>query len=260
MSSALVIGGALSIALAAAGLWIAVKAAAPMSRRVGLGVAAVGVILNPWFVSWSTGLSSVHAALVVGASLWVPLVVFQRMLRKAHDRIGERGRLSRLGLRFVWVFVALQDLLLFIGFQGVFVHAAFNSPLLLEAEILGEVAVGFVVVYLLSGDGRPSLGHIKQVFIAWSSSMVTMTLGVSLGLSGAWFAFFRQRALPVGLEVDQQIAAAILVVLGGAPWFILGAQKLGLWLDAEEREERGSLRAPTSRIGRSVRSGSVGGR
>ncbi len=260
MSGSLLVVGAFALALVVIGSWVAARSATVVKRRVGGGLAAVGLILNPWFVSWATGLSSVHAALVVGASLWVPLVVFQRMLRKAHDRIGERGRFGRFGLRLVWVFVIVQDLLLYAGFQGVFVHAAFNAPLLLDAEILGEVAAGFAVVYLLSGDGRPSLGHIKQVFISWSSSMVIMTLGVSLGLSGAWFAFFRQRPLPVGLEVDQQIAAAILVVLGGAPWFILGAQKLGLWLDTEEREDRGLFRAPTSRIGRSVRSGSVGGR
>ncbi|WP_298209333.1 hypothetical protein [Ferrimicrobium sp.] len=224
-----------------------------MGGRLGVAVLALGVLMNPFSVAYATHSLWFHSLLLVIVSLWLILVVLSKEVIRGIDRIRDRGRWAVVGLRWVWGLVALQDVLLWVGFQDGFEHAATSDPLLLALLTYVEVFVTGVVVYLLSGDGRPQVTHVRQVIIAWSSAMVTMALGVSLGLSGPWFGFVSASAAALHQEAEQQIAAVIFVILGGAPWFLIGTQKMRLWLESEERESVVSFVSPVHRFGRSVK-------
>lgn len=221
--------------------------------RLGLAVVVVGLVTDPWLVSLAAEWLWLHALVVVAGSLWVGVVAFAPELLFRHERIADRGRLGQLALAWVWPLVVVQDVLLWVGFQDGFESAARRDPVVLAVLLVAEACVGLSVIYVLSGDGRPKVTHIRQVFIAWSSAMVIMALGVSLGLSGPWFGFYASSAAAQHREVEQQLAAAIFVILGGAPWFIIGTQKMRLWLESEERESW--FTRPRVRVGRSVRLG-----
>jgi hypothetical protein len=221
--------------------------------RLGLAVLAVGVLTDPWLLEVAARWLWVHAVVVVVGSLWVGVAAFAPELLYRHERIADRGRLGQLALAWIWPLVVVQDVLLWVGFQDGFEHAARRDPVWLALLLVAEAAVGLTVIYVLSGDGHPRVSHIRQVFIAWSSAMVIMALGVSLGLSGPWFGFYATSAAALHQEAEQQLAAAIFVILGGAPWFLIGTQKMRLWLESEERESWFSR--PRFRVGRSVRIG-----
>ena len=242
----------LSLAVMGAGLALA-RSRLVARRRLGIGIAIAGVLVNPWSVGFASRSIWFHSLLVVVASLWCGVIVFFRELMSGRDRVEDRGRIAKAGLRWIWALVVLQDVLLWLGFQGSFEAASTRDPVLMSLLTLVEAAVGILVIYLLSGDGRPRVTHIRQVLIAWSSAMVIMGLGVSLGLSGPWFGFYAHSPAALHLQVEQQVAAALFVILGGAPWFLIGTRKMGHWLDAEEREGSSRLRAPGLKMGSSVK-------
>ncbi|WP_276939260.1 hypothetical protein [Ferrimicrobium acidiphilum] len=221
--------------------------------RLGLSIVALGVLMDPFAVDYAARSLWFHSLLLVVASLWLILVVLSKEVIRGVDLIKDRGRFAVLGLQWVWGLVVLQDILLWVGFQVGFERLALREPFVLALLTYVEAAVSGVVVYLLSGDGRPRVTHVRQVIIAWSSAMVVMSLGVSLGLSGPWFGFLAGSAAALHQMTEQQIAAAIFVILGGAPWFVIGTQKMRLWLEAEEREPVGGFIAPVQRFGRSVK-------
>jgi hypothetical protein len=209
--------------------------------------------MNPFVIDFAARSLWFHSLVVVVVTLWLALVVLSKEVIHGVDRLRERGRFALLGLRWVWGLVVIQDVLLWAGFQVSFEDVASKDPLLLAVLLYVEVAVSASVVFLLSGDGRPQVTHVRQVIIAWSSAMVVMSLGVSLGLSGPWFGFLSSSAAALHRQVEQQIAAAILVILGGAPWFLIGTQKMRLWLESEDREVLIGFASPTQRFGHSVK-------
>ncbi|MCL5973000.1 MAG: hypothetical protein ACYCWN_00130 [Ferrimicrobium sp.] len=226
-----------------------------LQGRLALAVVVLGLLMDPIAVDFATRSLWFHALLLVVVSLWLILVVLSKEVIRGIDRIGDRGRLAELGLRWVWGIVVVQDVLLWVGFQDGFERFALRDPVALALLIYAEVAASGAVVFLLSGDGRPRVTHVRQVIIAWSSAMVVMSLGVSLGLSGPWFGFVASSAAALHQQVEQQISAAIFVILGGAPWFLIGTQKMRLWLESEERESVVSFASPVQRFGRSVKVG-----
>ncbi|MHB8189137.1 MAG: hypothetical protein ACYDHP_01670 [Ferrimicrobium sp.] len=225
-----------------------------IGRRAGIAAVVAGIVIDPWSVALATRYASVHALMTVIVALALALMVSGSLLFRVSGRIDERGRWARLALRGVWGLVFVQDILLWLSFQGFFVRDAERAPALLGVVMFAQTAVGVATVYVLSGDGRPSLGFIKQVFVSWSSAMVVMSLGMSLGLSGLWFGFYKSQGRSLSVIADQQIAAAIFVIFGGAPWFILGALRMKLWLEHEEEDRGGGIELPVQRLGRSVRS------
>jgi hypothetical protein len=248
-----VVGYLISVLLAVGG-FMALRSSNDLKRKMGAGTLVLAVLVLPMLWHLEFAFASSHAALVVLATLWIPLLVFGKSLTSGSESLEAKGHWATRLIGWVWPLVVVQDILLWLGFQGFFVRLGVNQPLVLVAEIIAQAVVGTLVLYLLSGDGRPRLGYIKQVFVAWSSAMVTMGLGISLGLSGPWFGFYSHAAESGALVVDQQLAAAIFVILGGAPWFIVGALRLKLFLDIDEKEDKGRIpNVPGVRIGRSVR-------
>jgi hypothetical protein len=221
--------------------------------RLALAIVALGVLMDPFAVDYAARSLWFHSLLLVFVSLWLALVVLSKEVIRGIDRLRDRGRFAEFGLRWVWGFVVLQDVLLWVGFQDGFEHVALRDPIVLAVLTYVEVLVSATVIFLLSGDGRPNVTHVRQVIIAWSSAMVVMALGVSLGLSGPWFGFVSASAAALHQETEQQIAAVIFVILGGAPWFLIGTQKMRLWLESEDREAVVSFSAPMQRFGRSVK-------
>ncbi len=221
--------------------------------RLGLAIVALGVIMDPFAIDYAARSLWFHSLLLVVAALWLILVVLSQEVIRGIDHIKDRGRLAVLGLQWVWGIVVLQDILLWVGFQVGFERLAVREPIVLALLTYVEVATSGAVVYLLSGDGRPRVTHVRQVIIAWSSAMVIMALGVSLGLSGPWFGFLSGSAAALHQVTEQQISAAIIVILGGAPWFLIGTQKMRLWLESEEREPVVGFASPVQRFGRSVK-------
>lgn len=251
----LIVIGLFSLSCVIAGLYLVRRAGSVrgIRGRLGLAVLALGVLMNPASIDFATRSLWFHSLLLVLVSLWLILVVLSKEVIRGIDRIKDRGRWAVLGLQWVWGLVVLQDILLWVGFQDGFERAAVNDPLLLAVLIYLEVAASGAIIYVLSGDGRPRVTHVRQVIIAWSSAMVIMALGVSLGLSGPWFGFVSASAAALHQEAEQQIAAVIFVILGGAPWFLIGTQKMRLWLESEEREAVVSFASPVQRFGRSVK-------
>jgi hypothetical protein len=221
--------------------------------RLGLAIVALGVLMDPFAVDYAARSLWFHSLLLVIVSLWLILVVLSKEVIRGIDQIKDRGRYAVMGLQWVWGIVVLQDILLWVGFQLGFEHLAVRDPIVLALLTYLEVATSGAVLYLLSGDGRPRVTHVRQVIIAWSSAMVIMALGVSLGLSGAWFGFLAGSAAALHQVTEQQISAAIIVLLGGAPWFLIGTQKMRLWLESEESEPIVGFASPVQRFGRSVK-------
>lgn len=250
-----VIVSLLSLACLAKGLLIIREAGSlrGIKGRLGLAVAALGILMDPFAIDYASHSLWFHSLLLVIVSLWLILVVLSKEVIRGVDHLKDRGRFAVWGLKWVWGIVVLQDILLWVGFQVGFEKLSARDPFVLALLTYVEVAASAAVVYLLSGDGRPRVTHVRQVIIAWSSAMVIMSLGVSLGLSGPWFGFLAGTAAALHQVTEQQVAAAIFVILGGAPWFLIGTQKMRLWLESEDRESVVGFASPVQRFGRSVK-------
>lgn len=224
-----------------------------MWRRVGWVVVALGLVANPLLMVASAAVVAVHA-LVSIVVLAVPLALFWHELTQSDEPLAGRGPLVAWAVRWVWLVAVADDLLVvgqFEGFWQSWIHAV---PVVGTATLLAQGTAGALSMAVLMGDGRPQITHIRQVIVAWTSAMVIMGVGIAMGLApGTWYGYLVHQDGILGAMTDQQIAAAILVIGGGAVWFVLGAQKMKLWLDAEERDGLKGRLTGGVRIGRSVR-------
>ncbi len=220
------------------------------TRYIPLGRAAVamGILVDPFTVRVSVNYGTFHAALVIGG-LAIGLMVVQRNLRRATDQVSEMA-FGEFALKWVWVAAIAQDALIWVSFQGFGMRVFKTQPLLLAISIVLQSVLGLVVLTAVSGEAVGRLNAIRQVFLGWSSAMAFMALGMAVGLSGgSWWSFLAHAGSIMSVGTDQQVAASILVILGGAPWFIVGALRLGYFIDYEGE----SFAVKGRRMGRSVR-------
>jgi len=209
---------------------------------------ALGVLVNPITVRASIDYGSFHAVLVV-VGLFIGLAVLGRKLFRATDSVRQMP-FGEFALKWVWVAAVVQDVFVWITFQGFSMRLFQIQPLLLALSVVLQSALGLVVLIAVSGEAAGRLNAIRQVFLGWTSAMAFMTLGMAIGLSGGtWWSFLAHAGAIMSVPTDQQIAAAVLVILGGAPWFIVGALRLGYFIDYEGE----SFAVKGRRMGRSVR-------
>jgi hypothetical protein len=248
-----VAGAVLSLAVIGSGLWYRSQAGGGFERRLGTGLVVLGVLANPAFSVLAGDIAAVHAVLAVGV-LAIPLFLFWNELTQTHDPLARLGRLTAITVPWVWGFAVLNDLVVFGEFEGFWQRAWHTDAAVGTVTLMVQGITGFLVMSVLMGDGRPALTHVRQVVVAWTSAMLIMGVGIAMGLApGTWYGYLVHSEGYLGAMTDQQIAAAVLLLGGGAVWFILGAQKMKLWLDAEERDGRRGGLSRGLRIGRSVR-------
>jgi hypothetical protein len=243
----------LSVAAAALGAGVLVRRSSSRMVRLGWVVSLDAVAASPLVVVPAGRFAWVHA-LVAVVVLAGPVFAFWRDLTQTHEPLARLGRIGAVVARWVWVIAVLDDLVVLGQFEGFWQAAWHSAPLVGTVTLLVQAVFGGLAMVALMGDGRPRLTHVRQVAVAWTSAMVVMGVGIAMGLApGTWYGYMGRLDGLLGAMADQQVAAAILVIGGGTAWFVLGAQKMKLWLDAEESDGlRGRLTGGV-RIGRSVR-------
>lgn len=243
----------LSLSVIVAGVVVMRRGRSVMGRRSGWVVVALGIASNPLLMVVSGRFVAVHA-LVSVVVLALPLVLFWQELTQSDEPLERFGRLVAWTVRWVWLVAVVDDVLVLGQFEGFWQSAIHTVPLLGTVTVVVQGGAAAFAMTVLMGDGRPRITHIRQVVVAWTSAMVIMGVGIAMGLApGTWYGYLVRRDGLLGAMTDQQVAAAILVIGGGAVWFVLGAQKMRLWLDAEERDGLKGRLTGGVRIGRSVR-------